>query len=217
MNRAILRHACGVLVATLAGGLAPVASRAAETEVYLSWGSPHGAPGARDTLVRACGDSTRVDTLYLSFVPGEDFLLPAITNRVEFTAMNGDTLPGYWSFRSGSRGPGSCWGEFGVSSMAGCPFPFPEGYNLSGATFSRRDGKGFLRVGYAVSAKKPGTVRAGTHYCLARVLFQHGGKGSPGCDQPLRVTWSEAVFHLDRGNERLVLSGRGHPVYLRTR
>ena len=175
MNRAILRHACGVLVATLAGGLAPVASRAAETEVYLSWGSPHGAPGARDTL------------------------------------------PGYWSFRSGSRGPGSCWGEFGVSSMAGCPFPFPEGYNLSGATFSRRDGKGFLRVGYAVSAKKPGTVRAGTHYCLARVLFQHGGKGSPGCDQPLRVTWSEAVFHLDRGNERLVLSGRGHPVYLRTR
>lgn len=216
MNRRILHIACSALVAALAGGLAPVASRATETEVYLSWGSPHGTPGARDTLVRACGDSTRVDTLYLSFVPGEEFLLPATTNRVEITPVDGDTLLGYWSFKNDSRGPGNCWGEFGVSA-AGCPSPWPVGPSLGGATFSRRDGKGALRVGYAAYTKKPDTLRTGTHYCLGRVLIQHRGNGSPGCDQPLRMAWTEAIFHQGRNQDLRVLSGRGRPVFLRTR
>jgi len=218
MNRTFLRHGCTVLLATLLGGLVPAASRAAETEVYLSWGSPHGTPGARDTLVRACGDSMRVDTLYLSFVPGEDLQLIATTNEVEFAPINGDTLLGYWSFRNDPRGgPGTCRGEFLTSATAGCPFPWPEGPNGAGAAFYRRGGKGVVRLGYAVSAATPSAASAGTHYCLARILIRHHAKGSPGCDQPLRVTWTSPVFHLSGGQDLRVPSGSGHPVYLRTR
>ena len=172
--------------------LGPGAGEAAETQVYLSWGSPHGFPGARDTLVRACGDSTRIDTLCLSFEPGEDFPnLVAITGDVEFLPVDGDTLLGYWTFRNQATGPGSCRGEFAGSGRAGCPFPWSSA-GMPVVGFLRREGRGLLRLMYAVSVHTPTSVQAGVRYCLARILIQHRAGGPVGDRKSTRLNSSHS-------------------------
>lgn len=213
------RHGARALLLALLALTAPLAAPgvapAAETQLYLSWGAPHGAPGARDTLARPCGDSTRVDTLYLSFEAGEDFKsLVAISGEIELTPVYGDTLPAYWSFRSEAWTPGSYRAEFAGAGRTGCPFPWTSaGMPVLG--FAKRDGIGVLRFLYAVPITQPATVRTGERYCLARILMRHRAWDDPGCHESLRVTWSEGEFADYPGTERRVLTGRQRPIILR--
>ena len=51
-----------VLAALLALASAPPASAGGPPRIFLTWGAPYGAPGARESIVAACGDTTTRDS-----------------------------------------------------------------------------------------------------------------------------------------------------------
>ena len=180
------------LIAALAAATTP--ARADEPKVYLTWGAPYGQPGARDQ-VQVTNDSTRVDTLYLSFDPND--FAPAfvgLTAGLYFSAQAGDSLGPFWSFARDGVNPGSLRVDFDVT-----PYQAISPWKSTGMGFPKYErlaGGGRLTFIYAVPSDAGVPLQAGKVYALGRVYISHRRATLAGHTQPTCIEWRDADFSL---------------------
>ncbi len=182
-----------LLALTLLGLCLAFPAPADEARIYLSSHAPHGLAGADSSLVWACGDTTRVDTLYLSFDPGRACTtFVAMSANLWFHALTGDSLSGLWAPVGAYGPPRGIKVEYGPGSASDPPSPWQSfGAGLVAYVRPSRTA-GMLRLVYAVPPQGGATVEAGRRYSFARVLLRRPAAGTPGCDQPVCVEWLEA-------------------------
>jgi hypothetical protein len=179
----------------------------AQPRIYLAWHAPYGSPGARANLDLACGDTSRADTLFLSFKSGRD--LPrffAMWGRLLFHPAAGESLGAFWNY--GHEGANQ--GGIGIQLEPDGSFPGPQPWvhNGGGAVIyeSHRDTSNLDMI-YAVTTPISGR----THYCYARVLFYHRRCQLPGFRQPVCIEWVEARYS-GGGNDFIIAHSPGRWV-----
>ena len=182
-------------------------AHASEPKIYLSWGAPYGLPGASTSISWTGGDTTRVDTLFLSFDPGKDTTLVGATTTMWFRALSGDSLGPLWWSTGRLNPPHGMKFEFANTPVAGHPFPWESfgigdfGYTRPGRTV------GQVRFLFAVAATRAAHVQGGKIYGLARVLLRRPPATAPGCDQSVCVEWGEATLAFAPGREPHITEG----------
>lgn len=191
---------------------APAWVGADEPRLYLSWHAPYGLPGASDTLIRACGDTSRVDTLFLSFDPGRACVtFVGMTATLRFRAQAGDSLGPQWG--APGAGPLPRWMrlEWAPDSSSGCPSPWStRGFGFGG--YRKLEGQGVLRMVYAVPSGDTARVEPGRRYGLALLLLRGLPLEGPFCRQPVCVEWTSAT--MADGSKETPVEGRDCRVSL---
>ncbi len=189
------------------GGGATLA-RADEPRIYLSWGAANGLPGAASSLTRTCGDTTHVDTLYLSFDPGRSCsTFVGMTATLWFRALDGDSLGPLWRSPEVTELPDGMSVEFARDTASAYPFPWAStGTGFSGYV-KPINTAGRLRILWAVIPQAGARVEAGKVYGLARLLLRRPAAGAPGCAQPVCVEWTEGTMAYRPGDEPGVSQG----------
>jgi hypothetical protein len=171
----------------------------APPQIFMAWHAPHGMPGATDTLTFAPGDSTRVDTLYLSFETGRDIRkFIGMWARLVFHPAEGDTLGEYWRFASGEANQGNLQLQFDPDGT----FPCAQPWIRAGAAFPKYEfdpHAGVLELFY-VNLNLPSIVAVDgrVRYCYARVMFVQKRADLAGARQPVCIEWTRAVFSAGR-------------------
>ena len=169
-----------------------------EPQLYLSWRAPHGMPRASDTMTFVPGDTTRVDTLFMSFETGQDgpdFL--GMMARLYFHPAYGDTLGPCWRYSRGDRNWRGVAIEFDPDGTFPCPQPWVRnGYGLPSYEFDRRGSK--LELYYVLTRMEDAAPVSGrTRYCFARVMFRQRRADLPGVHLPVCIEWADAKFSLN--------------------
>jgi hypothetical protein len=168
-------------------------------QLYLSWNAPYGAPGATDTLTAACGDTSRADTLYLSFDPRRDsptfFGMIAVIN---VRPAPGETLGRYWELGDAQGKDKRLRADLDLDGTLPCPQP----WKMSG--YSRNLINDFadgvvINLLYAVRSIDAAPVKAGTIYCFARLIFFHRPGEPTGCPAPACIEWESAQLGFGPG------------------
>lgn len=182
-----------------------------EPRLYLSWGAPHGMPGARADVDFACRDTNEVDTLYLSFETGRD--VPRFYAMIAYLNIRpaaGDSLGAFWDHSQGGANRGGLVIQVEPDESFPCPRPFQR-QGLGAPLYDFCPSKGQLFVAYAVTMRDPIPLLADTRYCFARVLFKQKHCRLPGAGQPVCIEWEKAEcshgvksFLITRGPERFV-------------
>jgi hypothetical protein len=193
------------LVAVLTPLAMPGSARAGDPTLYLSWHAPHGMPRASDRLTTRCDDTTRVDTLWLSFDPGEDAAkFYGMFARLRFHPAEGDTLGPFWHFKTGAANQKNLAIEF-----AGEDFPLAPGWVAQGMgapSYEFNASVGTLDLIYAVREADAAPIQGGKRYAFSRVLFKHRRAGLAGCMAPTCIEW--ALGRLGNGQvDRHVTAG----------
>jgi len=182
---------------------------------YLAWHAPYGRPGATLECSPSCGDSTRRDTLYLSFEPAADeSMFTAIKGEIYFYAQPNETLGTFWDMEHGAVNNGGLRIEFAPQES----FPEPAAWPVGGAGISAYDRtrqSGRFQFMNAVAPGKGMAVKAGQRYVLARILIKPRASGLTGCSSPVCIEWRRAWFtfaltkevRIDRGGSRFVTRG----------
>lgn len=182
----------------------PVATPSAgvtEPRIYLSWNAPWGTPGASDTLSTDCADSTRVDTLYLSFEPGRDATqFYGMYARLYFRPQLGDTLGMFWHLKRGEENQGTLWAWFDPDGSFPCPRPWTA-HGMGVPVWYTSPQAGRLDLVYAVRLDAASPVKAGTRYCFARVEFKERWPWLHGCRQPVCIEWESARLSFGFADE----------------
>ncbi len=172
-----------------------------EPRLYLAWHAPYGLPGASDTLSRACGDTSRVDTLFLSFDPGRATrTFVGMTVTLKFQAQPGDSLGPLWAATGAGAPPPWMRVEWAPDSSSGCPSPWTT-LGVGGHAYRKDGGQGLMRMVYAVSLLEISRVEPGRRYGLARILLRGLPRGVLGCHQPVCVEWTAATMSYGVGQE----------------
>lgn len=181
--------------------------RADSARLLLTWKRPWGVRGAQTNWVPNCGDSTTVDTLYLSFRPGRTSeRFNGFSGTLHFRPLPGDSLGPYWNFEKGGANAGGVAIEFGPDDTFAWPQPWKS--RGIGQIFASREGPAVrLLFVYAVNFLEPGAVHADSVYVLGRVLFRHRRSQLDGCAQPVCVEWSEASLAFAMRDEPRVSRG----------
>jgi hypothetical protein len=194
-----------------AAGLLASPLLAAESEMLLSWRAPFGQPRATSTVVAACKDTGRVDTLYLSFRVGR--LRPGLarmSGTVTFSPQPGDTLQPFWFFKTGWPNGGNMFIDFPPFGDVACTPPWPEG---SGEVrYDHRSGRGRLDIFYALMPHVAQSLEPDVRYCFARIRILHRRAGLAGCRQPICIEWASARLGFTTGREMDLSGGSGHFV-----
>jgi hypothetical protein len=165
-----------------------------EAALYLSWGAPHGMPGARQDIAISCRDSSRVDTLYLSLETGRD--LPrffSLFGRIVLRPALGDSLGAFWDFGERGANRGSLLVQMDADGTFPCAQPWLHpgiGVNL----YEFAPGRAELMTIYAVKPEDAAPFSGRTRYCFARLLLKHRRCGLPGAQQPVCIEWTEAEY-----------------------
>ena len=182
--------------------------RAPEPELLLTWTAPFGAPRATDRLAFSCADNAGADTLYLCLEPGKDSPhFNGFVATLDFHAAFGDSLAPYWKLGDGP------WGKFDHASVqfkVDSGLAAPQPWNVPGfgfARYTRTHGSGSLEMIFAVDTIASAPVRAGTVYCLARVIIGRDRADRAGCDQALCVEWTRAEIAFWIGDSPEVKHG----------
>ena len=165
-----------------------------EAALYLSWGAPHGMPGARRDVAVSCGDTGRVDTLYLSLETGRDLpRLFGMSGRIAVRPAPGDSLGAFWGFGDGGANRGGLLVQMDADGTFPCaqPWLYP---GMGGTMYQSSPGKGELLVIYAVRPDDAVPVSGRTRYCLARLLLLHRRCDLDGARQPVCSEWTEAGY-----------------------
>jgi hypothetical protein len=184
-----------------------------EPQLYMAWHAPWGEPNATDTLSVPQADTTRADTLYLSFDTGRDapkfFGLYA---RLYFRPRFGDTLGVYFNFKRGWWNQGNMRIEFDPDGTFPCPQPWTR-TGFGQPIYEMEDGwhAGRLDLIYAMREKDVAPVNAHTRYCFARIIFRQKKSYLPGAHKPVCLEWNMARLSFggrdviaDRGPGRFV-------------
>lgn len=173
----------------------PTARAEGEPRLYLTAHAPWGQPGAKSSLRLEGADSTRTDTLYLSFDPGKiapEFI--GLSASLYFWTQQGDTLGSFWHFERDGANSMSCRIEFEVHPhQAMSPFK-TAGMGLPRYDRTPRYGK--LSFMYAVPAGTGVQLEAGKVYSAARVLISHRRAHLAGYRQPICIEWGDAELGL---------------------
>ncbi len=182
-----------------------------EASLYLSWGAPWGAPGARRNVDVNCRDTSRVDTLYLSLVTGRDLPhLIAIYARVAIRPSAGDSLGVFWGFGEGGANRGGLLVQMDADDTSPCsqPWLYP---GMGGTVYEFVGGAGELLAIYAVKPEDGAPISGLKRYCFARLLLRHRSCALPGSDQPVCIEWREGGYSgggpdilIRRGENRFV-------------
>jgi hypothetical protein len=193
---------------------APTPGRDAAQEVkyYLSWRAPYGLPRAMDTAAPSCGDSTRIDTLWVSFeVSRSESTFLALAGELTITAEPGDTLSAFWQMGRGGANHGGLYGTFGPQE--GFPGENPWATTGVGAVdYERTSSIAYFRFVYAVSATQGGPVLAGHRYTAGCLMVRGMATDPAGCQQPVCIDWTTADFAFDLAHPMRIHEGGSHVV-----
>jgi hypothetical protein len=171
-----------------------------QPRLYLAWGAPYGTPGAKRNRDLTCADTTKVDTLYLSFETGTDseqFL--AMFARLSFRSAPGDTLGDFWYFgRKGVNREGLKI-QFDPDGTFPCSQPWNRTGSGSPALYHRPEGT-LLDLLYAVSLPDAVPSSGRTRYCYARLLLDRKRCSLAGSRQPVCIEWEQARYSIGAGD-----------------
>jgi hypothetical protein len=172
----------------------------AEPQLFMAWRAPYGTPGAQANLDMDCSDTSRVDTLYLSFETGRD--LPefvGMSAKLLFHPAEGDSLGPFWSFGREGANPGALMIQLDPDGTFPCSQPWVRP-GLGAPGFEFNPWLGQLTFVYAVSLDDVAPISGRTRYCYARVLLHRRHCRLAGLRQPVCVEWAEA-FYSGGGND----------------
>jgi hypothetical protein len=199
-----------LVVACLACGIGPAR---ADSGVFLSWRAPEGSARARDTVLCACRDTSRADTLYLSFELAKARpALRSIEGSLYFYAAPGDTLGPFWSFKHGTPNGGNMSVEYSPFFDVPTTPPWsPDGQGqLSDLSYDRERDQSHLSMSFFLPEAEITTrvLYPGVRYTFARVIFFHRRDDLAGCRQPVCIEWGNAWLRFGTGRE-IDLGGPG--------
>ena len=179
-----------------------------EPKIYMAWRSPYGTPGATDTLSVPYGDTTRVDTLFLSFETGRDaHHFFGMWGRVYIHPPFGDTLQTYWHFGRGWYNQGNMRIEFDPDGTWPCAQPWiRNGFGEAAFDFDAAGHWGRLDLIYALRGEDTAPVDAHKRYCFARIMVRQRKSDLPGAHQPACIEWEMARLNFG-GSDVLVSRG----------
>ena len=184
-------------------------SRAENAQLFLSWNAPWGMRGASTTRMPACGDSSRADTLYLSFYAGRRVeYFTGATAELKFLATGSDTLGPWWHMESkGGENGGNMRVEWGPSPDMPGPQPWPqEGHGF--ALLDHTPGALRLRLLCAMPLEQAQPIDSTVTYTLCRVILKHRpARRLAGCEQAVCVEWTKATFGFALKDEPEVRRG----------
>lgn len=202
------RPAWGFLAAALCAALLlPSAARAGEPQLYLSWHAPHGWPRATDTLSVACGDSTREDTLFLSFDPGADSAsFNGFTATLYLRAAPTDSLGPWWRLTPEMGLSGRFRVEFAGDSTDRYHSPFRV-RGTGRSLYDHTSTSARARLIYAVPWHRAVGVKKGETYTLARILLRRPPPEMAQCGQPLCIEWAVSGLAFQLRSEPQVNRG----------
>jgi len=171
-----------------------------EPRFYLSWNAPWGTPRATAAITAPCGDSTVVDTLYLSFDPGKDapaFVGASATLSIE--AAQGSELPERWKRGTATASP------VRVTFESDPDRGFLTPWSAQGAGAPHYDvvgDRGRLRLIYAIAPNTGPGAEGGKLSGFGRVLVRRSPAGADGCATPLciEVTGGELAYGYDEAH-----------------
>lgn len=194
---------CACVLAASAAG-AP----ADPPEVYLSWHAPWGEPRAADTLSASC-DTTRADTLWMSFDPGKPSpTFVGYTATLLFHPALGDTLTGWWTRNYYTGKPPFM--DIGLEPVPGYGYPMP--YRRNGGGGSQYDGlthDARFRMIYAAPSTELTSIDR-KRYVLARLIMHPPPQTDPACGRPICIEWSESELNFDLTNGRAIVTSGTH-------
>lgn len=204
-----------VVAALLLAVLAPLANPGvarAQTDpppnarLYLTWRAPYGQPRATENIMAPCGDSTKVDTLWMTFDPGKP--APGFLGMTGFLAIHpfpGDTLDAYWNFGEGQKvrrlrvqlDPDSVPGMRSAWKTKG----------MGGFGYFHSPTLGSIRMVQAVAMQMSGPIEPGL-YPLARVLVPRPAASSGPCSHPVCIEWQSSSIAFSEGDDPNVTRGQ---------
>jgi hypothetical protein len=187
-------------LALLVGLAMAPAARAEETEIFLSWHAPWGYPGATDTLTADC-DTTRADTLWLSFRPDKAHpTFVAWEATLLFHPAPGESLSAWWYDDGGGQGtPVHLGMQFHPQPGLGYPQPFRDN-GAGGSRWDRLGEVARLRLVYATPYTSAISIDRKV-YALARVEIRHSAGFESACRAPVCIEWTDSRLSYYVGNE----------------
>lgn len=165
-----------------------------EPQLYMAWHAPWGEPHATDNLSVPVNDTSRVDTLYLSFETGRDApKFYGMYARLYFRPQFGDTLGRYFNFKRGWWNQGNMRIEFDPDGTFPCPQPWTRA-GFGQPDFEMEDGSHAARLDliYGMREQDVGPVNARTRYCFARLMFRQKRTNLEGAHAPACLEWAQA-------------------------
>ncbi len=165
----------------------------------LAWSAPFGAPGARRALTAACWDTSRVDTMFLSFATGAHTVaLAGVSAAIAFEPAPGESLGTFWGFERTGTNPGSLLVDFDL--LTGVDFDTPWATFVSGHVgYSHPGQRGRLDVSADVPIRSSKILAPHTTFCFARIRITHARTTLTGCGAPMAITWVGGLLHLSDG------------------
>jgi len=177
-------------------------------QMQLSWAAPFGEAGARRNIVASCDDTTRADTLYLSYIPEESSAAPiAMEAVIYFQPAAGDTLGPFWHFKRGWPNNGNLLIEFDRLIGFPCDVPWPQRLGSGRVSYDHRSGRGRLDLAFVVEPSGGSGVAAHGRYCLGRVIIRQRRTDLEGCLQPVVVELESLRLHPRFGADLVVTHG----------
>jgi hypothetical protein len=165
-----------------------------EGQLFMAWHAPYGMPGARSDLAFTCDDTSRVDTLYLSFETGRE--LPqfvALFGRLYLHPAFGESLGTHWRYGRGDPNNGGLLIQMDPDGTFPCSQPWLRP-GMGAPRYEFAPSLGELQIIYAIPLGEGGPVKADQRYCFARLLFKRWRCQLAGARQPLCIEWFEGQY-----------------------
>lgn len=189
--------------------------RGENAQLFLSWNAPWGSKRAQQARTPACSDSTREDTLFLSFLPGRvGKHFAGFTGQLHFRATGNDTLGPWWHFEGkGGENAGSLRVEWAAAPGFGWRQPFASS-GQGGLLLDRTPAVVRLKMVFAVPYEGTVAVAPDSIYTLCRLILKHRpSRHLAGCEQPVCVEWGMASLAFDLKDEPEVRRGERFVAY----
>lgn len=197
------------LLILLAAAVVPGAATAQpglRAQAYLTWNAPWGQPRASDVRNVVCGDSSRRDTLYLTFDPVRDrSTLIAVDAEIRVWPSDGDTLDRHWWFESRSN-PAHLLADFNLDDVPGALRVWTE-TGAGGVRSVSGPDTAFIRLVWAVRPADAATVLGGKQYAFARLIVPRP-RDAGVCGRPLCFELNYVRLARDIRDTEVVWAGR---------
>jgi hypothetical protein len=182
--------------------------------VHLTWNAPYGSPRAKTRVSPACNDSTRLDTLWLTFeTPVRGIHHTAVSGTVLFEPADGDTLGSFWAFERGGPNAGNILIDFDLLPDPDRSFVSPYSALVNGHVgYTRAGGRGRLDLTANGPGANGGITQPGAQYCFARIIIREQRTDLTGCERPIAVRWAGARFQTSMEGDLRVTQTAGTTV-----
>ena len=166
-----------------------------DPRIFMAWRAPYGTPGALDTIDPTCPDSSRRDTLYLSFQPTQaETAFIGIGGDLMIYAQPGDTLGSFWDMGRGGANHGGMTAYF--QHGEDMPEPNPWGNGVGNVMYERMGNSARIRFGEVMGMTAGQPIEMGKRYVVGRLVFYGRHAGLTGCDKPVCLEWRRGEFVL---------------------